>query len=114
MPPVSAYYTAPRRLWPVGWEKFSFQLTGTGTGYAVTVYGTFDYQTSIGNGTEWFVLPGNSTDATVAQWSNPLQSGPTSCALNVKAPLLAVRATSASAVGFTATGTVTLQMLVTS
>lgn len=109
--PVGVYPGGGRlpfiRLWPLGWEKFSFQVIGPGTGYAITVWGTYDIATAEGNGTAWFQLPGNSEDSTSAggTWSNPLLSdNPNNYALEVKAKLRAVRFTSANSLGATATG----------
>lgn len=98
-PAPNAYYP-PIRLWPYGWEKFSFQLAGSGTGYAITVYGTYDMATAAGTASNWFTLPGNAVDAGVAAWANPMIAGnPNAMALEVKAKLVAVRAVSALAVG---------------
>ena len=115
IPAVSAKYP-PLRLWPYGWEKFSFQLIGSGTGYAVTVYGTFDQDTAAGNASNWFTLPGNAVDSGIAAWANPLIAGnPNASALEVKSKLLAVRATSALALGESAvTGSVTILVGVSS
>lgn len=104
-----------QRIWPVGWEKFSFQLTGTGTGYSIKVYGTFDQQTALGNANEWFLLPGNAVDSSQGNWANPMLSGVENASvLNVKAPLLAIRATSDNAPGQTASGTINLMYMVVS
>jgi hypothetical protein len=116
-PPASAQYPSIR-IWPIGWKDFQFQLIGTGTGYAVTVYGTFDQNTADGNATNWFQLPGAPTDATSAQWSNPMysldQNNGNASMLVVKAPLLAVRAVSSAAFGNTPTGDISLYYMVTS
>jgi hypothetical protein len=115
-PAASAQYP-PIRLWPVGWEKFTFQVTGTGTNYAITVYGTFDANTANGvaGAAEWYELPGTPTDSTIAQWQNPMLSNvPGANAFQCKAPLLAVRATSAATPGNTVTGTVNFQYQVVS
>lgn len=113
--PADNNYTPAKRLWPVGWEKFGLQLTGSGTGYSITVYGTFDQATALGEAEEWFILPGNSADATQGQWANPMLSGVnTANSLAVKAPLLALRATADNAPGQTASGTVNLQYIVVS
>lgn len=118
-PPPSAQYPH-MRIWPIGWEKFSFQLTGAGTGYAITVYGTIDQATSFGQASNWFILPGEAVDSASGQWANPLLSPdttggqPIANALDCKSRLLALRATSAAAPGFTAAGSITLEYLVTS
>ena len=115
IPAVSAKYP-PLRLWPYGWEKFSFQLLGTGTGYAITVYGTFDQDTAAGNANNWFTLPGNPVDTGIASWSNPMIAGNVNAsALEVRTKLLAVRATSDLALGSSSvTGTITLSVGVSS
>jgi hypothetical protein len=92
------------------WTKWMFQLTGTGTGYAVTVYGTIDVDTAYnepGNGGFWFELPAPSVEAgggDAFTWSNPLTLGVGTSALYVNAPIVAIRAVSAG----TVTGTVNL------
>lgn len=92
------------------WTKWVFQLTGVGTGYAITVFGTIDVATAYnepGNGGFWFELPAPSTESGVGDafvWSNPLTLGVGTSALYVNAPLVAVRALSAG----TVTGTVNL------
>jgi hypothetical protein len=113
--PVGVYPGGGRlpfiRLWPFGWEKFRFQIIGPGTGYAVTVWGTYDILTAEGSGTAWFQLPGRPEDATAAggTWSNPLLSdNPNNYALEVKAGLRAVRFTSTNALGATAVGSVSV------
>lgn len=97
------------------WGKWLFQLTGTGTGYSVTVYGTIDIPTAYnlpGNNAEWFELPAPSTESGSA-WSNPLTI-PDNRALYVTAPLVAIRAVSDTQIGFPGvTGTVSLQVLTT-
>jgi hypothetical protein len=92
------------------WTKWMFQLIGTGTGYAVTIYGTLDPATAYnepGNGGYWFELPAPSTESGVGDafvWTNPLTLGVGTSALYVNAPIVAVRAVSAG----TVTGTVEL------
>jgi hypothetical protein len=105
----------------IGWKDFLFQLIGAGTGLAVTLYGTIHEPTALGlinpatsaPYAEWFVLPAPSTEAS-AQWNNPISPGPTTCANYVKAPILAVRATSAALLGATPAGTSSLIVFVTS
>lgn len=90
---------------------------GSGTGYAVTVWGTYDINTAEGNGNEWFQLPGNSIDSTTAggAWANPLLSDNTGMrALEVRAKLRAVKFTSDNALDTTATGTVSVLYAVSS
>lgn len=104
-----------QRLWPIGWEKFTFQLTGTGTGFSILVYGTIDQQTALGLANEWFVLPGNPIDNGQGQWANPMLSQVnTASALSVKAPLLAVRAVASTAPGGAITGSIKFNVLVVS
>ena len=84
-----------------------FQLTGTGTGYSVTMYGTIDADTAYnvpGNGAYWFELPAPSTESGGGDafvWSNPMTLGVGTSALYVQAPLVAVRAVSAGVVAGT-------------
>jgi hypothetical protein len=78
------------------WSKWMFQLTGTGTGYAVTMYGTIDEPTArneAGNGGYWFPLPAPSSETVgdAFAWTNPLTVG---TALYVHAILVGVRAVS--------------------
>jgi len=93
-----------------GYEKWVFQLTGSGTGYAVTIYGTLDRDTAAGTAVtpQWFALPGQSSEASPA-WTNPLTMD--SPALAVNAPLVAVRAVSSALPGGES-GSVTLQIFV--
>lgn len=95
-------------------QKWMFQLTGTGTGYQVTLYGTIDQATGYnepGNNAEWFELPSPSVESGFA-WANPLMIAPGRRACYVNAPLVAVRAVSDNAPGATASGTVELQAFV--
>lgn len=93
-----------------GWEKWVFQLTGSGTGYSVTIYGTLDRDTATGASAspQWFALPGNVSEANPV-WSNPLTA--VNPALFSNAPLVAVKAVSAALPGGV-TGSVTLQIYV--
>jgi hypothetical protein len=99
-------------LWEAArWGKWLFQLTGTGTGYSVTMYGTIDVATAYdepGNGHFWFELPAPSTESGVGDafvWSNPMTLGVGTSALYVNVPLVAVRALSGAG---PVTGTVNL------
>jgi hypothetical protein len=95
------------------WGKWLFQLTGTGTGYAVTLYGTIDIPTAYdepGNNAEWFEIPSPSTEAQF-QWANPMSLEVGQRALQANAHILAFRAVSSTVIGGTITGTVSLQVL---
>lgn len=93
------------------WCKWMFQLTGTGTGYSVTMFGTLDVGTAYnepGNGGFWFELPAHSVQEAggdVFFWSNPLTLGIGTSALYLNCPLVAVRALSGAGA---VTGTVNL------
>jgi hypothetical protein len=92
------------------WNKWLLQLTGTGIGYAVTLFGTIDVATAFnepGNNAEWFELPSPSVESGFS-WSNPLMLSPGGRACYVNTPLVAIRAVSSTIIGFTISGTVSL------
>jgi hypothetical protein len=108
--------------WSLGTDKFNFQISGPGTGYQVTLYGTFHYGTAMGlidpdTGLPyayWFQLPGAPTDATGGQWYNPMLNTPQASALNCKAGLVAFRGVAAPYLGQTPTGNLYLRVFITS
>lgn len=97
------------------WGKWMFQLTGTGTGYAVTLYGTLDVDTAYnnpGNSGAWFELPSPNTESNFS-WANPLQIAPGKSTCQVNAHIIAFRAVSSTVIGGTITGSVNLLMFAT-
>lgn len=103
------------RMWPLGWEKFTFQLRGSGTGYAITAFGTIDMATAEGNGNAWQTIPGAAIDATQAGgvWANPmLTDNPDYITLNNKAPWRAIKFVSDNDTGATAAGSIDVLVFV--
>lgn len=96
---------------PGGYKARVFQLIGAGTGMNVTVYGTLDKDTALGNANNWGILPAPNTEAS-ASWNNPLTTDPTSCLLYVNATFIAIRAVSVAPDGAPdVTGSVQLLLL---
>lgn len=61
---------------PPGANKVTIQLLpGDMTVGSITVYGTLDAATVVGNASNWEPLPAPATEAAY-QWSNPLTSSP--------------------------------------
>jgi hypothetical protein len=97
----------------LGYKNSLFQLTGTGTNYAITCWGTIDVATATnapGNNAEWVELPAPSTEAAY-QWNNPMQSVDGKKTLFCGAPFIAYRFTSAALPGQSVTGSVVVQIL---
>lgn len=90
------------------YSKWGFQLTGTGTGYLITLYGTFDRDTAAGTAAspQWFELPAPSTEAAF-QYANPLANAVGQRVMFCNMPMVAVRAVSSAQPGG-ASGSVTL------